>query len=170
MHITVQHTRLFRRIYGRPKQSNVLCRIFIGIEYGIAVITSKLFTLSLTYIKAIIAGLTRVLKFICNQITHFFKPIFSQISFHIINKPSSKDCVFFCISNIRCFLSILTPVCPSSDVIISPEWTTHPHFVMNGLREVTAFSNENDYRPFLLYVGDSPCHQRIFLICKTWVS
>src|SRR5699024_12770891 len=82
MHLTVQHTRLFRTIYGSPQQCYIFCCIFISIEHRIAVSTSELFTLSIAYVKAIMARLTCICRWYIYQ--------FNTVKQRFVSKKTSK--------------------------------------------------------------------------------
>lgn len=82
MHLTVQHTRLFRMVYIHPQQCYVLCRIFISIKHRIAVVTSKFFALSIAYMQTIMA------RFACVSRWHIYQ--FNTIKQTFVGKKTSK--------------------------------------------------------------------------------
>lgn len=66
-YFTMHQSLSFGLIYGSPKQSYVFCRIMIGIKHSIAVTTSKLLASSATYVEAIRASFTRIVRWNRNQ-------------------------------------------------------------------------------------------------------
>lgn len=82
MHLTVQHTRLFRTVYGSPQQCYVLCCIFIRIKHRIAVVTSKFLALSISYMETVRTSLACI----CGW--HIYQ--FNAIKQTLVGKKTSK--------------------------------------------------------------------------------
>ena len=82
MHLTVQHTRLFRTVYGCPQQRYVLSCIFVSIKHRIAVVASKLLALSISYVETIGASLT------CISRWHIYQ--FNTVKQRFVSKETSK--------------------------------------------------------------------------------
>src|SRR5690606_16237214 len=82
MHLTVQHTWFFRMVYIHPQQRYVLSCIFVSIKHRIAVITSKLLTLSISYVEAIGASLTCISRWYIYQ--------FNTVKQRFVSKKTSK--------------------------------------------------------------------------------
>ena len=95
MHLTVQHTRLFRMVYIHPQQCYVLCCIFISIEHRIAVVTSKLFALSIAYMQTIMASLTRISRWHIYQFNTIKQTLVSKKTSKLIEVPFTYSCSKF---------------------------------------------------------------------------
>lgn len=89
MHLAVQHTRLFRTVYGSPQQCYVLCCIFISIKHRIAVVTSKFFALSIAYMQTIMASLTRISRWYIYQFNAIKQTLVSKKTSKLIEVPFS---------------------------------------------------------------------------------
>ena len=96
MHLTVQHTRLFRTVYIiSPQQRYVLCCIFVSIEHRIAVATSKLFALSITHMQAIMARLTCVSRWYNYQLNTIKQTFVSKKTSKLVEVPFTYSCSKF---------------------------------------------------------------------------
>ena len=95
MHLTVQHTRLFRAVYRSPQQCYILSCIFVSIEYRIAVVTSKLLALSISYVEAIGASLTRISRWYNYQLNTVKQTFVSKKTSKLVEAPFTYSCSKF---------------------------------------------------------------------------
>ena len=95
MHLTVQHTRLFRMAYIHPQQCYILCCIFISIKHRIAVVTSKLFALPIAYMHTIMTSLTRISRWHIYQFNTIKQTLVSKKTSKLIEVPFTYSCSKF---------------------------------------------------------------------------
>lgn len=95
MHLTVQHTRLFRTVYRSPQQRYILSCIFISIEYRIAVITSEFLTLSISYMETIRASLACICRWYIYQFNAIKQTLVSKETSKLIKVPFTYSCSKF---------------------------------------------------------------------------
>lgn len=95
MHLTVQHTRLFRMVYIHPQQCYVLSCIFVSIKHRIAVVTSKFFALSIAYMQAIMTRLTCVSRRYIYQFNTVKQRFVSKETSKLVEVPFTYPCSEF---------------------------------------------------------------------------
>src|SRR5690606_27709299 len=95
MHLTVQHTWFFRMVYIHPQQRYVLSCIFVSIEYRIAIVTSKLLSLSLPYVKTVRTSFTRISRWYINQLNTIKQALIGKEPSKLIEVPFPYSCSKF---------------------------------------------------------------------------
>lgn len=100
MYFAIQHTRLFRTVYiSCPQQGYVNTSIMVSIKHRLAVITSKYFPLSVSYMQTVMALLTCVVRWYGYQLyacTNRFVCLFSfgvQTTIRYILNGMELNCI-----------------------------------------------------------------------------
>lgn len=91
-HFTIHQTLSFGQIYGCPKQCYVLCSIMVGIKHRIAVITSKLFSLSISYVETVGTSFTRIVRWNRNQLYTIEQCFVGKKLSQLIKRPLTNSC------------------------------------------------------------------------------
>ena len=95
MHLTVQHTRLFRTVYGSPQQCYILSCIFVSIKHIIAVFTSKFLALSISYVETIRTSLACICRRYIYQFNTIKQTLVSKEASKLIKVPFTYSCSKF---------------------------------------------------------------------------
>lgn len=92
MHITVQHTRLFRAVYICPQQGYVNTGVIVSIKHRLAVVTSKYLALSIAYVQTFVALLACIVRCNSNQLNPCNRRFVGQKLAQLIKVPFANSC------------------------------------------------------------------------------
>jgi len=94
-HFTIHQTLSFGHYYRCPKQRYVFCPIMVGIKHRIAVITSKLFPLSIANVETVRTSFTRIGRRNRNQFNAIQQTFIGKKLTELVKTPFAYSCSKF---------------------------------------------------------------------------